>query len=111
MLKKDMKKLLLAFFGVLIITFLIKPQAIQAQAQDSCSVRLEHDREELYKLNSAIKGGISWEISDLVSNWIGITLTEDGCSVKNIELQDKDLSSAIGYTPFPDINLPKYRTQ
>ena len=79
-----------------------------------CSLILEKDRLELINLYNATNGGewvkwdkgrydfsIKWDLTKSVSTWSGITLTDDGCSVKNIDLSNSNLKGSI-----PNLNLP-----
>ena len=71
---------------------------------DACSLKLSHDFLELVNLYNATNGdkwNNSWDLSQPVSTWSGVSLTNDGCSVKSIDLSDKGLSGQI-----PNLNLP-----
>ncbi|MGB1242743.1 MAG: M4 family metallopeptidase, partial [Chitinophagales bacterium] len=63
------------------------------------------DSLELVKLYEATGGdqwtnNIGW-LEENVSEWFGVTLSEDGCSVEKIGLRNNDLVSVL-----PDLNLP-----
>ena len=67
-----------------------------------CSLKLKQDSLELVKLYNATDGGPWWNLSKPISKWDGIRLTDDGCSVKSIDLSYERLSG-----PIPNFNLPK----
>ena len=96
-----MKNLLFTFLGILILS-LLKTTTLQGQ---SCSELLEHDRSELLKLyrrTTGFKWKDSWNLSQPVSIWYGVTLTADGCSVKKLDLSGNGLSGGVY-----NLNLPK----
>ena len=65
---------------------------------DICLSKLNGDSLELVKLYNATNGDQwenTWDLSQPVSTWHGITLTDNGCSVKSIDLSDEGLSGQI----------------
>ena len=99
-----MKKSLLTFFGILILT-LIKTPTLQGQ---SCSERLAHDSLELIKLYNATNGANwkhPWDLTRPVSAWSGVALTNDGCSVKTILLWNEGLIGSISNLDLPNLEL------
>ena len=96
-----MKKSLFTFLVILILS-LIKTPTLQGQ---SCSARLAHDSLELVKLYKATNGyhwKSKWDLSQPISTWHGVTLADDGCSVKRISLNSNGLSGRV-----PNLNLSK----
>ena len=86
------------FTGIFFALFTIKVHTTQAQC-------LKSDSLELIKLYNATNGANwkhKWGLKKPVSAWYGITLTDDGCSVKIIELYRRRLSGHI-----PNLDLPK----
>ena len=93
-----MKKIVLFFFGLVIIA-IFKPPTIYAQG---C---LAHDSLELVKLYKATNGVQwyeSWDLTKPVETWEGVELTKDGCSVREIDLFHNGLRGSI-----PHLYLPK----
>ena len=85
------------FTGIFFALFIIKTHTTQAQC-------LKSDSLELIKLYNATNGANwrdKWDLSKPVGMWYGITLTDDGCHVKEIDLHHKYLSGYI-----PELNLP-----
>ncbi len=65
----------------------------------------ESDRQELVNFyNNSCKVGctFTWNLDEPVSTWDGITLNDDGTTIKYIDLSGKGLTGSI-----PDFNLPQ----
>ena len=65
---------------------------------DICLSKLNRDSLELVNLYNATNGDQwenPWDLSQPVSTWHGVTLTDNGCSVKSIDLSDEGLSGQI----------------
>ena len=80
----------------------VKKLTLQSDYINICS--LKHDSLELVNLYNATNGdkwNNSWDLSQPVSTWYGVSLTDDSCSVKSIDLSDKGLSGQI-----PNLDLP-----
>ena len=93
-----MKKIVLFFFGLVIIA-IFKPPTIYAQG---C---LAHDSLELVKLYKATNGDQwwdSWDLTKPVRSWRGVHLTNNGCSVTEIYLLYNNLSGSL-----PNLRFPK----
>ena len=93
-----MKKIVLFFFGLVIIA-IFKPPTIYAQG---C---LAHDSLELVKLYKATNGDQwwdSWDLTKSVRSWRGVHLTNNGCSVTEIYLLYNNLSGSL-----PNLRFPK----
>ena len=94
-----MKKIVLFFFGLVIIA-IFKPPTIYAQG---C---LAHDSLELVKLYKATNGVQwyeSWDLTKPVETWEGVELTKDGCSVTEIYLLYNNLSESLPNLHFPEL--------
>ena len=69
-----------------------------------CSLKLKHDSLELVNLYNATNGDQwenKWDLTKPVYTWYGVSLTDDGCSVKSIDLPSNRLSGQI-----PNLDLP-----
>ena len=63
---------------------------LQSDYINICS--LKHDSLELVNLYNSTNGdkwNNSWDLTKPVSTWSGVSLTDDGCSVRSIDLSDK----------------------
>ena len=86
---------------ILILTVLLNASNVQAQ----CTGVLESDSLALVDFYYAVGGDLleqngGW-LEAPVSEWYGITLSDDSCSVKEINLSSQGLQGSI-----PDLNLP-----
>ncbi|MGB1204731.1 MAG: DUF7619 domain-containing protein [Chitinophagales bacterium] len=88
---------------IVVFIFITLLQNINTQAQ--CTSVSESDSLALVDFYEAVGGNLleqngNW-LETPISQWYGITLSDDGCSVKEINLSNQDLQGYI-----PDLNLP-----
>ena len=94
-------KLLITFISIFFIS-LIGICTIQAQCLKSDSLELV----KLYEATNGSRWKYQWNLSEPVSTWIGVRLTNDGCHVKDIILPHNKLYGSIQNL---NLNLPKLK--